>query len=91
MLELLEKGPPASLTSDRERTRIMRSFAKSDDLLLSPDDMLPYSESWVAAFEGRVVVTAQHLASLMEQLDALSIPRGEAAVRYIEKDGMAAA
>ena len=91
MLELLNKDTVANPVADKERARIVQSFARSDELLLSPDAMRAYSESWVAAFEGRVVATAPHPDSLFEQLKQRAIPFAEAAVRYIESDGMAAA
>jgi hypothetical protein len=74
-----------------EIERAIEEFARSDDLLLSPDRMREYAGKWVAAFEGDIVAAEADLDSVLVRLRDRSIPLGMTAIRFIEQDGMAAA
>lgn len=66
-------------------------FTSSDDMLLSPGLMKDYPDQWVAAYKGKIVGTSACLGELMARLRTAEIPLGHTAIRYIEKNGMAAA
>ena len=65
-------------------------FARSDALLLSPDLTRPYAGCWVAAYQGKIVVASDDLTTLTSQLMTNKIPMATVAIRFIEKDGIAA-
>lgn len=72
-----------------EVTQAVHEFEHSDRLLLSPARMLPYSEKWVAVCRGDIMVDSD-LHSLVSQLRGRGLPLGLVAIRFIEKDGVAA-
>jgi len=73
-----------------EMERAFHAFESADRLLLSPTNMRPYSGKWVAAFNGDILADTD-LNSLVARLREKSIPLAWVAIRFIEKDGMAAA
>jgi hypothetical protein len=72
-------------------SKSLRDFGASDDTLLSPGQMQQYASNWVAVHGAQVVAVASTLPAIREQLRTDGIPIAEAAIRFIEKDGLAAA
>jgi hypothetical protein len=73
-----------------EISRALQEFAQSDDLLPSPDRMREFSDSWVAVCKGNVLAVAKDLNVVRDQLHREGLPLGTVAIRFIEKDGIAA-
>lgn len=80
-------GPGAPSPAQLAQSR--HDFLVSDRLLLSPEQMMEYSDHWVAAYRGKVELVDEDFDSLMDHLKARGLPLGSVAVRFIEKDGMA--
>jgi len=80
VLEML--GDPKEVDSD------LRAFRKDARVLSSKRQHLisQYPNQWVGIHESKVVAKGETLDSVVEQLDALGIPRGRAIVRYISKN-----
>jgi hypothetical protein len=76
--------------SFRELAQSRHDFLISDRLLLTPEQMVKYSDHWVAAYNGEVKVFDESYDRLMGRLGAIGLPLGSVAIRFIEKDGMAA-
>ena len=74
----------------QEISRSLDEFAKSDEVLLSPALMCRYSGNWVAVFRGRIVAVAPELDIIRDKIHREKIPLGTVAIRFIEKEGMAA-
>jgi hypothetical protein len=79
--------PPPGLPS---LETAFRAFEEADRLLLSPQKMQPYGGNWVAAFNGDIIADPD-LISLQNRLREKGISLGFVAIRFIEKDGQAAA
>ncbi|MDP9236269.1 MAG: DUF5678 domain-containing protein [Chloroflexota bacterium] len=80
VLEML--GDPKKVDSD------LRAFRKDARVLSSKRQHLisRYPNQWVGLHRGKVVAKGDTVDSVVEQLDALGIPRGRAIVRYISKN-----
>jgi hypothetical protein len=74
----------------KEVATAMPMFEEADRLLLSPGRMRPYSGMWVAAVNGDILADTD-LQSLTNQLRERGVSLHMVAIRFIEKDGMAAA
>ena len=75
------------LGDPKEVARDLRAFRKDARVLSSKRQHLisQYPNQWVGVHNNKVVAKGGTLDSVVEQLDALSIPRGRAIVRYISK------
>ena len=74
-------GDPKKVASE------LRAFRKDARVLSSKRAHLisQYPDQWVGIHQSQVVVSGGTLDSVVEQLDALGIPRGRAIVRFISK------
>jgi hypothetical protein len=81
-----DSGTPSSVGAAQSR----HDFLMSDRLLLSPQDMREYSNRWVAIYRSEVKAVDENYDDLMKRLLGLGLPLGSVAIRFIEKDGMAA-
>jgi hypothetical protein len=87
--------PSLSMASSARRTfdeisRSLQEFAVSDKMLRSPHLMRPYTGKWVAAYQGKVIVVSDDLVAVQSRLRVDKIPLATVAIRFIEKDGIAA-
>ena len=73
-----------------ELAQSRHDFLVSDRLLLSQSDMRQYANQWVASYGGRVEAADEDLNNLIRQLRERNLPVERTAIRFIEKDGMAA-
>lgn len=70
--------------------KAFRAFEEADRTLLCSQKMRPYAGKWVAAFNGDLI--ADHdLVVLQNRVRERGAPLGFVAIRFIEKDGQAAA
>jgi len=72
-------------------SKSLQDFGTSDDVLLSPRQMQQYANNWVAVHHAQVVAVTSTLPAMREHLRTDGIPITEVAIRFIEKDGLAAA
>lgn len=92
-MSAMMKGSRRQNSAEKSPQQIIQAihqFSEADDLLLSPDRMREYSGKWVAAYKGDILADTD-LNSLMAQLQMRDIPLGLVPIRFIEKDGTAAA
>lgn len=87
---MLKAQPGPETPTSVEFAQRRHEFLISDNLLLSPDLMAEYSDHWVAAQGGKVRAAHKSLDALLDVLKDLDIPLVATAIRFIEKDGMAA-
>ena len=65
----------------------LRDFARSSEMLSSDRDLAQeYPQKWIAVYGGEVRAVADELATLLEELDRLDVPRSNTVVRYMEKE-----
>ena len=75
------------LGDPKEVARDLRAFRKDARVLSSKRQNLinEYPNQWVGIHNNEVVAKGGTLDSVVQQLDALGVPRGRAIVRYISK------
>ncbi len=73
-----------------EISKSLKDFEVSDNMALNPEVMRSHTNNWVAVHGGRIAAVASTLSDIKDQLDREGIPLTEVAIRYIEKNGIAA-
>jgi hypothetical protein len=74
-------GDPHRLDADLQKFRKDIKLLSSKHLDFSGE----YSKRWIAVYGGEVQADAESLDHLLARLDALKIPRGKAAIRYMNQ------
>ena len=65
----------------------LKRFSKSASLFSSQQNNLitKYPKQWVAVFDGKVVANAKTLDEVLAELLRQGVPKGEAMIRYLER------
>lgn len=75
-----------SLGDPAELVRRLKSYQKSRARLADTDVREQYRDRWVAAYEGKVIADSEAFDTLLRDVDAMGVPRGQVAVEFMSDD-----